>query len=219
MIQWQKTRWLDSIASTQEWIQSVTPALLDTPVCAHHQTAGLGTRGRSWVSKPGDLTFSFGFLTGNKKAHHLLFIVSLAICDALEHDEITIKPPNDLYFHNQKMGGLLIENKTLSGQAISWVGIGVNLQPKDNFTFRASHLSTSHLPAYYVQRFTQTFNQRFNQSPDQLFFDYKAKIPWTHLEWFHRGAPIFPISLNKDLTIQSGSHLIPLSHMKVIYKD
>ena len=58
--------------------------------------------------------------------------VSLAICEALGRhiDDLSIKWPNDIYWRNGKIAGILIEH-TLQGIVIkkSIIGVGLNVNP------------------------------------------------------------------------------------------
>ncbi len=99
------------------------------------QTAGRGQRGNEWKANTGEnLTFSFivhpTFLKATEQ-FRLSIAVSLGIHDFLTdvlHDQVKIKWPNDLYYRDQKLGGILIEN-LLSGTMLtgSVVGIGLNI--------------------------------------------------------------------------------------------
>ena len=59
--------------------------------------------------------------------------ISLAIVDALEQQigDVCIKWPNDIYWRNAKIGGILIENRLL-GQTIkdSVIGVGLNVNQR-----------------------------------------------------------------------------------------
>ena len=59
--------------------------------------------------------------------------VSLAIADALGEQigDVSIKWPNDIYWRNAKIGGILIENR-LMGQTIkdSIIGVGINVNQR-----------------------------------------------------------------------------------------
>ncbi len=113
-----------------------TPAADGTVVVAAHQTQGRGQRGNTWQTEPGqNLTFSLilkpGFLSAARQ-FRLNVAVSLAVHDFLEPHlpggGLRTKWPNDVYWHNSKMGGILIEN-TIQGTSIahSIVGIGLNI--------------------------------------------------------------------------------------------
>lgn len=112
-----------------------------TALAAHSQTSGRGQRGNKWESEPGkNLTFSVLLRPTTIVASHqfeLLQIVSIAVVKVLRAqlgtNDIHIKWPNDIYFRDHKICGILIEN-TLSGPAISQsiIGIGINVN-QDRF--------------------------------------------------------------------------------------
>ncbi len=111
-----------------------------TVLCAHTQTAGRGQRGNSWEAEPGmNLTFSF-VLTQLQLPATRQFELSMAISVGLAAylrtlvplpEWLTLKWPNDIYFADRKLGGILIEN-TLSGAYVtrSVTGIGLNINQK-----------------------------------------------------------------------------------------
>lgn len=103
-------------------------------VWANYQTAGRGQRHNHWESEAGkNLTFSTLLFPHQVRANKQ-FLLSQAIAIAIQTvlstyvGGITIKWPNDIYHHNRKICGVLIEND-LQG---SWVqrtvaGIGLNV--------------------------------------------------------------------------------------------
>jgi len=101
-----------------------------------HQTAGRGQRETSWESQPGqNLTFSLVLFPKDLKAEYQFYlnqVVTLGIIDVLktyQHDKSwRIKWPNDIYYENRKLGGILIENG-LEGPYMQFavVGIGINV--------------------------------------------------------------------------------------------
>lgn len=103
-------------------------------VIAENQTDGKGQRGNSWESEPGkNLTFSIVLYPTAIKANkqfHLSMLASIAIIDTLTDytDGFSIKWPNDIYWHDKKICGILIENE-LEGQYLSQsiIGIGLNI--------------------------------------------------------------------------------------------
>lgn len=105
-----------------------------TTVVAEFQTAGKGQRGNTWEAEEGkNLLFSFVLYPTFLEARRqfiLSQIVSLAIKEELSRwsDEITIKWPNDIYWKDRKMCGILIEND-LAGHNIARTisGIGINI--------------------------------------------------------------------------------------------
>lgn len=108
-----------------------------TTVTAEFQSAGKGQRGNTWEAEEGkNLLFSFVLYPTFLEARHqfiLSQIVSLSIKEELERwsNDITIKWPNDIYWKDKKICGILIEND-LSGHYISRSisGIGININQK-----------------------------------------------------------------------------------------
>lgn len=130
---------LDETDSTNRYLAQLCNQLQEsvaelTTVTAEFQTAGKGQRGNTWEAEEGkNLLFSFVlypvFLEARRQ-FTLSQIISLAIKEELNRwsDEITIKWPNDIYWRERKICGILIEND-LTGHHIgrSIVGIGINI--------------------------------------------------------------------------------------------
>ena len=100
------------------------------------QTAGRGQAGNSWESEEGkNLLFSALLRYNDIRATEqwrLSMLVAVALWDTLSkylpQEQLTIKWPNDIYFGDKKLVGILIEN-SLSGQYVGYsiAGIGVNV--------------------------------------------------------------------------------------------
>ncbi|MCM1451836.1 MAG: biotin--[acetyl-CoA-carboxylase] ligase [Clostridium sp.] len=107
-----------------------------TALAAHVQTAGKGQRGNHWESEPRkNLTFSILLYPRGIVAARQFEIsqaVSISVVKVLRSllntDDVCIKWPNDIYYRDKKLGGILIEN-SLAGVRIdrSIVGIGINV--------------------------------------------------------------------------------------------
>jgi len=103
------------------------------------QTDGKGQTGNSWESAKGEnLLFSMVLYPQNihpTEQFLLSQLVSLGLKKTLDQyvDGITIKWPNDIYWNNKKIAGILIEN-VLQGKIIkhSILGIGLNVN-QDTF--------------------------------------------------------------------------------------
>ncbi len=97
------------------------------------QTKGKGRGGNKWESPKGGLWFSILLRPDlpSPRLHLLQFLAAIATRKAIENEtglSVMLKWPNDLVLENAKLGGILIESKTL-GEAISFaiVGIGLNI--------------------------------------------------------------------------------------------
>lgn len=120
-----------------------------TAVLADEQTAGRGTKGRSWHSAHGKgLYVSFLLRPSLASLNLLPLTIGLASAEAifnLTGIDIRLKWPNDLVFEGKKLGGILCEAGT-SGQksayTIAGIGINLNHSPED-FPPELSSLATS----------------------------------------------------------------------------
>lgn len=101
-------------------------------VWAGAQTAGRGQQGNGWESEPGkNLSFSTLFYINSiEQASRLNLLVPIAVANVLgRHIEgVCIKWPNDIYWKDKKLCGLLNEN-VIIGQRIAYAvsGIGINV--------------------------------------------------------------------------------------------
>ena len=107
-------------------------------VVADFQTSGRGQRGNSWESEPyKNLLFSFVLFPEFLEARRQFLIsqiISLAIKEELDTytNDVSIKWPNDIYWKEKKICGILIEND-LMGRNISRsiAGIGININQEE----------------------------------------------------------------------------------------
>ena len=128
---------LDETDSTNRYLAQLCdrePVSEYTTVRADYQTAGKGQRGNTWESERGkNLLFSFVLYPTFLEARRqflLSQLTALAVKEALElwTDDIRIKWPNDIYWNEKKICGLLIENElSAEGIARSIIGIGLNI--------------------------------------------------------------------------------------------
>lgn len=109
-----------------------------TVVWADFQSAGKGQRGNGWESEAGkNILFSIVLFPGFIKAGEqfiLSQIVSLAVANCLQEytEGISIKWPNDIYWNEKKICGILLENTILEDNiGHSVAGIGININQED----------------------------------------------------------------------------------------
>ncbi len=117
------------------------PEILTRPadfelITADYQTQGRGQRGTTWEAEDGkNLLFSFRFKPQGVKASTQFLLseaIALAACKALSRygspGSMSIKWPNDIYYGDRKIGGMLIEHDLKgTGIATTIVGIGINV--------------------------------------------------------------------------------------------
>jgi len=130
---------LTEVDSTNNFLKQTlansTPLTEGTVIMAESQYAGRGQQQNKWHSEPGkNLTISIllkpAFLPVTQQ-FNLNLAISVGIINALIPvlgTGVKIKWPNDVYFNDKKLGGVLIEN-IIQGQIIknSIVGIGLNV--------------------------------------------------------------------------------------------
>lgn len=108
-----------------------------TTVQANYQTTGRGQRGSHWESEEGrNLLFSFILFPDFLEARRqfvLSQIISLSIKEVLDTctTGISIKWPNDIYWQERKICGILIEHELMGNrisQSIAGIGLNINQQ-------------------------------------------------------------------------------------------
>ena len=139
---------LQSIDSTNNYALAQIHAKLAQPgTCyfAHEQTSGKGQRGKTWATERGmniiiSIVLKPDFLQAMQQ-FQLSACVAVATHQFLNKyggNSIKIKWPNDIYWRDSKLGGILIENIIRSrepgGGTWDWavVGIGININ-QDRF--------------------------------------------------------------------------------------
>ena len=137
---------LDEIGSTNDWLLtriSNQKFHEGTVVFALEQTNGRGQRGSQWFSQSyNSLTFSLllkpSFLSPTH-AFDLSICVALALSDSLNklRSGFKIKWPNDIYFEDKKIAGVLIENQMnrfVYQNAVVGIGLNVNQSHFDDLS-------------------------------------------------------------------------------------
>ncbi|TMC74308.1 MAG: biotin--[acetyl-CoA-carboxylase] ligase [Chloroflexi bacterium] len=138
-----------ALASTQDRARALaTAGSAPVVVVADHQTAGQGTRGRSWHAPPGmSLLASWLFRPAPADPGLFALLAGVAVARALEHlgvMDASLKWPNDVEVAHKKVAGALA-HATTDGEGGSLVlGIGVNVhQRSDDFPAELRGIATS----------------------------------------------------------------------------
>lgn len=100
---------------------------------AESQTQGRGRMGRSWDSQADTagaaLTFSLGLPMAPKDWSGLSLVVGLSLANSL-HPGLRLKWPNDLWWQQRKLGGILIETASVGPLRYAVIGVGLNLRAR-----------------------------------------------------------------------------------------
>lgn len=190
---------------------------------AGYQSAGRGQGCNSWESeRDKNLLFSILCHPGYvpiAKQFILSEAVSLAITDVLAEiiDDVTIKWPNDIYWKDRKLGGILIEN-TLSGGHIKncIVGIGLNINqvhfksdapnPVSLIQIIGSYTDRMPLLKKIAERFKFYLNAIENGSYESIIVAYMSRL--FRLEGFHSFKDKNGLFEAAIVTVEDDGHLI-----------
>lgn len=162
-------------------------------VITDEQVAGRGQRGASWESQPEkNLTFSVVFepdFLQPVQNFFLTIFTSLGLTDTLLNisPDFKIKWPNDIFYNNRKVCGMLIEN-SIKGKFIksSVAGIGLNVNQKEFKTPGAISLSKIAQKEFDKNRLLnevlKTIEARYLQLKagrfDELRSEYLERLYW-----------------------------------------
>ena len=132
-----------NIESTNSYLQNLLDEgenIADNVVVADFQTSGKGQGRNVWESEDGkNLLFSIALDMSFLKAENqfvLTQLISVVMIDVLKkylpEDSLFIKWPNDIYFNDKKIAGILIKNE-IKGMMLgtSIIGIGLNVNQTD----------------------------------------------------------------------------------------
>lgn len=129
-----KMVFFDEVSSTMDKAKELQSELLSHDVyavVANHQTAGRGTRGRTWKSLTGNVMMTIAFKVS--AIHIPLTLIPLRIGTIIapiirrqisSDHTVFLKWPNDVLIDDKKVCGILIE---IDGDRV-FVGIGCNIQ-------------------------------------------------------------------------------------------
>ena len=143
---------LPSIDSTNSELMRRARGGLMEPVllAAEEQTAGRGRVGKAWHSRRGQsLTFSLALPMAPADWSGLSLAVGVSLANSL-HADVRLKWPNDLWLHERKLGGILVETASTGdtlGVRMVVIGIGLNVARPDAQAVASLGGATSALPA------------------------------------------------------------------------
>ena len=192
---------LDSAMNALHWPEmekNDSPFLL---VTADYQTAGRGQGKNMWESEnQKNLLFAFRFFPCQIKAvdqYRLLECISVAVAEALEKytkSRVAIKWPNDLYFGDRKICGILIEHN-ICGAFLSETrcGIGINVNQSEFKSDAPNPVSLRQILGKEVDRaallrnFLKSFMKRFAE----LLSEHEGRVALDYFKRLYRSEGFF----------------------------
>lgn len=189
---------LDIIPSTNQFLLNQlaeTGAESGAAVVTFTQSDGRGQKGNKWLSEP-DKNISYSLVIKPdfipaRNQFLLSEFVSLTVKALLDEytKEITIKWPNDIYYKNFKIGGILIENK-LEGSLISHsvIGIGLNINQTDFPKELPNPISLSQITGeqYELKELAEKLHRRLITAFEHLSTDNESDIRKYYLNSLYR---------------------------------
>lgn len=123
------------IDSTNQYLLDRVGQIPSGTAClAEYQQAGRGRRGRAWFSPFGTnlyLSLYWRLDAGMAAAMGLSLAVGVSMAETLQKlgaEDVKVKWPNDLYWHDRKLAGILVEMTGQAGDAAHLViGMGLNV--------------------------------------------------------------------------------------------
>ena len=144
---------------------------------AGFQTTGRGQTGNSWESEEGKNLLCSILLPPDRNLYFLNIAVGVALLRVIG-DDFTIKWPNDIYYGDKKVAGILVENAIIGNEIrYSIAGIGLNV---NQTTFVSNAPNPISLKQIYGTEFVveQLMNQLFEATrtvlnePEQAVWAY-----------------------------------------------
>ena len=205
---------LEEAKSTNTYLLEHASSLPDrTVVYTWRQTAGRGQKGNSWESEPG-MNLAFSLLLKQppvevRKQFCISEAVSVAICDFLSQftGDFKVKWPNDIYWRDRKLCGILIENR-LSGEFVrdSIIGVGLNVNQTQFLSDAPNPVSLCQITGHEHDREALLHNvaERFTLDVDAE--EYRALLYRRHGFHAYRDADSdFEAEL---ITVEDDGHLL-----------
>jgi BirA family biotin operon repressor/biotin-[acetyl-CoA-carboxylase] ligase len=127
-----EVRVVERCGSTNTALIEETTLKAPVLLAAETQTAGRGRRGRRWHSSPGRaITFSLArpIVRSPRELAALSLVAGVAVARGLHAFGVSmaaLKWPNDLVAYGAKLGGILVETRSLGRATLAVIGIGIN---------------------------------------------------------------------------------------------
>lgn len=167
-----KTIHFETIDSTNTYLKENYEKLDNfTFVSADFQSAGRGRNNRNWKSEKGE-NLLFSLLIKDKalidKFSSLSVISAFSIIKALNLEHLSIKWPNDIYYKDSKLCGILLEAVTRNEIECLIIGIGLNVNQRE-FVGEYKRTPTS---LYQITNQSQDIRLLKDKIFNQIYYDF-----------------------------------------------
>lgn len=173
---------------------------------AGYQTAGRGQTGNGWESEEGQNLLCSILLPPRKNLFELNMVVAAAVQRLLGED-FTIKWPNDVYYGDKKIAGILVENAIIGNEIkYSIAGIGLNVNQTEWKSDAPNPVSLKQITGeeYNIDELMQRLYAEVQKALDEdIWAYYKAHLYRREGYWpfVEREVNLAP-TMNADTTMQ-----------------
>ena len=147
-----------------------------------YQTAGRGQTGNSWESEADKNLLCSILLPPNKNLYFLNIAVGVAIIRLIS-EPLTIKWPNDIYWRDKKLAGILVENAIIGNEVkYSIAGIGLNLNQTEFVSDAPNPVSLKQITGkeydidQWMKDLLDAIQAVLNEPEEAIWTDYKAHL-------------------------------------------
>ena len=202
-------------------------------ILSDYQTEGRGQRSNIWQSNLAEnLTFSFIIDPKNYNINNPICInhhISVAILNFFEKmgHSTTVKWPNDIYFDDKKIAGILIEN-IYSGNNFKYsiIGIGLNVNqiefdyPKATSLKKITGNNYNILESLKDLIFTmnQTFNYYSTLNSKEIMDIFNSKLYKKEIKSFFRIRDETVLGTIKGTT-KNGSLIVEINNQEMLFNN
>lgn len=186
---------LESIDSTQNYLKKLLRENKITPPCAvvaETQTAGIGSRGNSWMGFKGNLFLSFAIamddMPSDLKIESSSIYFGYLLKETLRElgSEVWLKWPNDFYIEDKKIGGMI----THAIQNTLVCGVGLNVVESPNgFAKLDKGIKRDEILEHYFKKLNKLISWK------QVFSKYELE--------FHRNKNFFTHSKDEKISLNN----------------
>lgn len=149
---------------------------------AGYQTAGRGQTGNGWESEANKNVLCSILLPPNKNLYFLNIAVSVAIIRLLG-GQYTIKWPNDIYYNDKKLAGILLENAIVGSEIkYSIAGIGLNVNQTVFVSDAPNPVSLKQITGkeynidQWMKDLFEAINSVLNEPEELVWSEYKTHL-------------------------------------------
>ena len=152
------------------------------------QTRGRGSKGKKWISEPGNLfsTLFFSLEENYPPFHEFTIINPIIVSDVIKNlcdiGKINFKFPNDILINKRKVCGLLQEVITFDDKKFLIIGIGINIvsNPDIKNNYEATNIfietKTKFQIAEIIKLLVASYESFFTNINQYNYRSYKKKV-------------------------------------------